>query len=338
MEPEMRIMGRFRKYVQLGVFLVTLGIGLQFFVYVHQASQPGPITVSRPPGVEGFLPIGALMAWKAFLVSGNWDPVHPAAMVILGFAALISLLLRKSFCGWFCPVGTLSEWLLKVGARVFGKNYQIPRWLDYPLRSLKYLLLGFFLWVVFTMPGAAIVGFLEEPYYRMADVKMLFFFTRMSLTAGIVLGILILTSLLIRNPWCRYLCPYGALMGIFALFSPTRIERNTGTCIDCRRCSDQCPYHLPVHAKSSIRSPECNGCMACTQVCPVKDTLQLKTSMSKKHVWAPIHLGMVIVVVFMVMVYTARITGHWKSSVTDHEFQVRLLVVDSPAYTHPRVE
>ena len=131
----------FRTYVQSAIFLLTLAIGFQFYVHVFQASTGGPISVSRPPGVEGLLPIGALMAWKAFLTTGIWDPVHPAAMVILGFAALISFLFRKSFCGWFCPIGTLSEWLFKAGAGVFGKNYQIPHWFDHLLRSLKYLIL-----------------------------------------------------------------------------------------------------------------------------------------------------------------------------------------------------
>ena len=88
---------RFRNSVQLGVFLLTLGIGFQFFIYVIQASGPGMITVSRPPGVEGFLPIGALLGWKLFLTSGIWDDVHPASMVILGFAGIISFFLRKSF-------------------------------------------------------------------------------------------------------------------------------------------------------------------------------------------------------------------------------------------------
>jgi hypothetical protein len=166
---------RLRNGVQLLVFLITVGIGIQFYVHVHQAFHGVPITVTRPSGVEGFLPVGGLLAWKGFLVTGIWDPDHPAAMVILGFASIISLLLRKSFCGWFCPIGTLSEWLWKTGERLLGRNYRIPQWLDYPLRSLKYLLLGFFFWIVLSMDMNAIRDFLQSPYYKMADVKMLTF-------------------------------------------------------------------------------------------------------------------------------------------------------------------
>ncbi|MBW1868906.1 MAG: 4Fe-4S binding protein, partial [Deltaproteobacteria bacterium] len=280
-----------RNWFQFGVFLATIGIGLQFIIYVHQASGNGVVTVLRPPGVEGFLPIGALMGWKLFVQTGIWDPIHPAAMVFLGFAGFISLTLRKSFCGWFCPVGTLSEWLWELGRSLFGKNYKLPVWLDFPLRSLKYLLLGFFVKIIFSMSSPAILGFLHSSYYKISDVKMLHFFTQMSILTLFVLTVLVLSSVFIRNVWCRYLCPYGALMGLLALCSLTRIQRNSDTCIGCKNCSEACPYYLPVDRKSYIVSPECNGCMECTRVCPVENTLELKTTGAGKTGWNTARLG-----------------------------------------------
>lgn len=275
------------------------------------------------------------MGWKLFLLTNIWDPVHPAAMVILGFAAVISFALRKSFCGWFCPVGTLSEWLWKLGRKIFRKNYRLPLWLDYPLRSLKYLLLAFFVWTIFSMSRLAILAFLGSPYYKMSDVKMLFFFTQMSGTTGVVLVILVLASLIIRNSWCRYLCPYGALMGLFALLSPTRVQRNPETCIDCKLCSEVCPYHLTVDRKLRIVSPECNGCMDCTLVCPARNTLKLKTIGMGKSIWSAARLGLVIMVLYIGIVYSATITGHWKSSVSTDEFRLRLQEIQLSKYTHP---
>jgi len=327
-----------RNWIQLGVFIITVGIGFQFFIFLHQASGNGVVTVIRPPGIEGFLPIGALMGWKLFVQTGIWDPVHPAAMVILGFAGFISLALRKSFCGWFCPVGTLSEWLWKLGERLFRKNHKLPVWADLPLRSLKYLLLGFFVKIIFSMHIPAILGFLQSPYYKMSDVKMLFFFTQMSILTIVVLIILVIASVFIRNFWCRYLCPYGALMGLLAIFSPTRIQRNPSTCINCKNCSLVCPYHLPVDSKQSIISPECNGCMECTRVCPVENTLELKTAGTGKNSWRTAKLGAVIIGIYIVMVYAAGITGHWKSLVSEHEFRVRLQTINSPEFTHPSVQ
>ena len=324
-----------RNSFQLGLFVLTIGIGIQYLIYVLQASGQGPITVVRPPGVEGFLPIGALLGWKLFFLSGVWDDVHPAAMVILGFAGLISLALRKSFCGWFCPVGTVSEWLWKLGQKVFRKNYRLPYWIDIPLRSLKYLILGFFLWTVLSMSRSAIFAFLHSPYYKVSDVKMLYFFTQMTTTTAIVLLILVLSSLVVRNSWCRYLCPYGALMGILALISPTSIRRNRETCIDCKRCTEVCPYHLSVDTTRRVKSPECNGCMDCTLVCPVRKTLEVKTAGFSKTPWSPLKLGIVIMGLFVVLLFTAGITGHWKSSLSAHEFRIRLQEINSPKYTHP---
>ncbi|MBW1764445.1 MAG: 4Fe-4S binding protein [Deltaproteobacteria bacterium] len=326
-----------RNRVQLGVLLVTIGIGLHFLVYVLQASGSKAVRLSRPPGVEGFLPIGALLGWKHFIITGVWDSVHPAAMVIFGFAVFVSIFLRKSFCGWFCPIGTLSECLWWLGKRFFGKNYRIPAWLDYPLRSLKYLLLGFFVWIILKMSSSDISAFLQSPYYKMSDVKMLYFFTRISATTTVVMIFLVLSSLIVRNSWCRYLCPYGALVGLLALLSPTRIQRNIDTCIDCKSCSEACPYYLPVDRKDRIISPECNGCLDCTLVCPVKDTLEMKTRGFKGKAWTPVMMGAVIIGFFVLSVYIAGITGHWRSSVSEHEFRMRLMEVDSSHYTHPDV-
>jgi polyferredoxin len=326
---------RVRNWVQLGIFILTLAIGLQFAIYVFQADGRMGITVQRPPGVEGFLPIGALMGWKLFLTTGNWDPVHPAAMVILGFAALISFGLRKSFCGWICPVGTLSEWLWKLGRRLWGRNFLPPVWLDYLLRSVKYILLGFFVWVIFNMDRTAIEAFLHSPYYKVSDAKMLHFFTRMTaLTAG-VLFVITLASLFIRNFWCRYLCPYGALMGLLAFLGPTRISRNSDTCIDCGKCAKQCPYHLPVDRKPRIVSPECSGCMDCARSCPVANTLELRTVGIRKTAWTTVSVAVVILGLFVGSVHFARITGHWQGNVKDKEFHQLLKRIDAPEMTHP---
>ncbi len=326
-----------RQWVQIILFAVTVAMGIQFAIFVHQAQSMGPITVQRPPGVEGFLPIGALMGWKLFITTGIWDPIHPAAMVILGFATLICLVLRKSFCSWICPVGTLSEWVWRLGQRVMGRNFQIPYWIDIVLRSAKYALLGFFVWVIFQMDARAIIGFLQSPYYKMSDVKMLHFFTRMTTLTGGVLLFLTIGSFFMRNFWCRYLCPYGALMGLFAMIGPTRIERCANSCIDCGRCTKACPYHLPVEHKKAIRSPECSGCLDCIQSCPVKGTLSFKTIGLRQKSWSTAGLGITIILVLVLSIYTARITGHWQGRVHKREFQVLLKQIDAPQMTHPSV-
>lgn len=324
-----------RNRFQMVLFVLTMAIGWQFFLFVQQAGNGGALTIQRPAGVEGFLPIGALLGWKRFLTTGIWDPVHPAAMVILLYAGIISLLFRKSFCSWFCPVGTLSEWLWKSGHRWLGKNIRLHAALDWPLRSLKYLLLMFFVTITFKMTPVDIASFLNSPYYKLADVKMLYFFTRMGTAALLTIVVLLLLSVFVRNFWCRYLCPYGALMGIVALFSPTVIQRRADTCTNCLKCSRICPAHLPVHDQTRILSPECSGCLDCVNACPSAGTLALKTAGMNTSGWNASKLALGVGLAFIVMVYAAHITGHWKSGIGDAEFRMLLRMVDSPMMTHP---
>ena len=132
--------------IQSAFLLLNLWIGAQFFLWVRYYESGGAtLRVSRPPGVEGWLPIASLMNLKAFLLTGTVPAVHPAGMFLLMAFLGMSLLLRKSFCSWLCPVGTVSEYLWKLGQSTFRRTFALPKWLDIPLRSLKYVLLGLFL-------------------------------------------------------------------------------------------------------------------------------------------------------------------------------------------------
>lgn len=260
-----------RRSVQLAFLLLTLWIGVQFYVWVRFYETGGAtLYVPRPAGVEGWLPIASLMNLKYWLVTGLIPDVHPAGMFLLLPFAGISVVWRKAFCSWLCPIGTLSEWLWRGGHDLFGRNFQLPRWLDVPLRSLKYILLLLFVWVVLRMSADDVRAFLASPYGLVADVKILDFFRAASRATIITCSILVILSVLTKNVWCRYLCPYGALMGLASLFSPIRITRDPISCIDCGKCAKACPSLIPVDVLRSVRTPECNGCLTCVSVCPVK--------------------------------------------------------------------
>ena len=108
------------------------------------------------------------------------DAARPHAasggLVSAGDIPAIAFLFRKAFCSWLCPVGTISEYLWRAGKKFLGNNLRLPAWLDIPLRGLKYLLLGFFVWAVSSMSAGAIGAFMRSPYGIVADVKMLNFF------------------------------------------------------------------------------------------------------------------------------------------------------------------
>jgi len=323
---------RYRRGFQAAFVLLNAAIGIQFYGFVRYCESSGTSHfVARPAGVEGWLPIAGLMNWKAFLLTGSMPSVHPAGMVLFGVFAVICLLFRKAFCSWLCPVGTLSEYFWKLGRKLLGRNLIAPRWIDIPLRGLKYLLLGFFVNAVWTMSADEIASFMRSPYGLIADVKMLNFFRDLSQTAAIVLFVLAMLSLLVQNFWCRYLCPYGAFLGIISLVSPARIRRNPQTCIDCAKCAKACPAALKVDKLLQVRSAECTGCLECVAVCPAEGALQL--SLPARRRLPPWALAAGIAVIFFGGVGYAKLTHRWSGSVPR---QVYLeLVPEANAASHP---
>jgi polyferredoxin len=323
-----------RSALQLTFVLLCIWIGIEFYLFVKWGMSAGTENfVSRPPGVEGFLPISALISLKYWLQTSIVNTIHPSALFILLAIIIVSVALKKSFCSWLCPIGTLSESLWLLGEKMFGKNIHLPRWLDYPLRSLKYLLLSFFVWAIVGMDVPAMARFIDSPYNRVADVKMFLFFANISTFALWTIIVFMLFSTIVKNFWCRFLCPYGALLGILGWLSPFKITREKSTCIDCNLCTEACPANIKVHAAGRIWSDECTSCMRCVEVCPVKNTLTMKTSFVKQTIpnWV---FGVLVAGVFMAVTGLAMLTGHWNNNITNEEYAKRIQEIDSPLYQH----
>jgi polyferredoxin len=304
---------RLRRLVQTVFLLLNVWIGVEFYRFVQYYETGGQTAwTARPAGIEGWLPIASLMNLKAWLTTWSIPPTHAAGMFLLAAFLGISWLLRKSFCSWLCPVGTLSEWLWKLGTETFRRNWALPRWADLPLRSLKYILLGLFLYAVGGMSVVAIRQFLDSPYGVVADVKMMDFFRHMSVATAVTLGVLIVLSVFIQNFWCRYLCPYGALMGLAALASPLRIRREPDLCIDCAKCTKACPSLLKVDQLVTIRSAECTGCLECVAVCPAAGALQMSAGRRRVPGWA---MAAAMIVIFCGFAGYAKWAGHWDANI-----------------------
>jgi polyferredoxin len=350
---------RVRHSVQIAFLALNAWLGLEFSLWVRYFETNGQSRyVSRPAGVEGWLPIAGLMNLKYFLVTHHVSAIHPAAMVLLVVFLLSSLLLKKAFCSWLCPVGTASEYLWHLGQKIFHRSLTLPRWLDIALRSLKYLLLAFFAYVVLTLSADGLQQFLLAPFGIIADVKMLNFFRHMGVLGISVLTTLVLLSLLIKNAWCRFLCPYGALMGIVSIVSPVKIRRDEAACIDCGKCNKVCPSNLPVAQLVTIRSAECSGCMSCIAACPAENALNfalpphsnpVQTPMTpsaspaaqslalsnarwRGRVLQPRTVVVVLAILFFGLIGLARATNHWQTHLPQSLYQQ--LVPHADDYNH----
>ncbi len=249
---------RVRIAVQAFFALASILVGIQLAAF-YRAAKEGVLPLpTRPPGAEAYLPISGLMGILDWMYQGTLNAIHPAATVLVLVALALALLARKSFCSWMCPVGFLSELLARFGRWSFGRNFRPWKWVDIPLRSLKYLLLAFFLSAILAMGAEGLQAFIQSPYNRVAEVKMGLFFVNLSRTGTMVLGVLVLASIFVKGAWCRYACPYGALLGLVSWISPTRITRNADACVDCGLCDKACMARLNV-SKAGAAGAWSNG-------------------------------------------------------------------------------
>jgi polyferredoxin len=297
-----------RRSVRLAFALVCIAGGVRLFFHLLHVAGQGP-AVSRPPVAEGFLPIAAALGLKRLLAGGGWDPVHPAGLTILLAALAASWLLRRSFCGHVCPVGLLSETLGDLG-RKMGLGRRGPRSLGLVLGTLKFLLLAFFLAQIAAMDLDGLNEFLFSPYNITADARLLRFWLAPSATALAALAGLAALGLVFRNAWCRWLCPYGALLGLAALAGPTAVRREHEACTGCSQCERRCPAGLRIQSRTSMRGTECIGCGQCAANCP-SGALSVRLA-GRRISWLWLCLGAAGILLGAWAL--AEALGHWRSA------------------------
>jgi polyferredoxin len=192
-----------------------------------------------------------LLLCSVLIVHGAGWPVGAGVLI----AGLVSaLLVKRAACSFVCPLFPLGELLWRTGARCFGRNFAAPFWFDLGLRAAKYLVLG---WVVMSLPT-------NETGTGLNPVPVMTF----------VVALLFL-SVFFQMPWCRYLCPYGALLGLVSMASLLKIRRSPHHCVRCHQCDHRCPANLPVMLRTVVRSPECFACYRCVDGCPAPGALAL---------------------------------------------------------------
>src|SRR5262249_477936 len=149
---------------------------------------------------------------------------------------------------------------------------------------------------------------------------------------GVVVAVLVLASVFVRNFWCRYLCPYGALMGLVSMASPLRIRRVTDLCIDCGKCAKACPSSLPVDKLIAIQSAECTGCLECVAECPAAGALMMATP--RKHAVPAWVIAAGVAVIFFGLTGYAQWSGYWRTDLPSDLYQQ--LIPHANEFTHPR--
>jgi polyferredoxin len=191
------------------------------------------------------------------------------------------------------------------------------------LRGVKYLLMAFFVYSVdVAMSPGALESFINSDYHKLADIRLLDFFLHLSPLALTVIMTMPFLSLILKNPFCRYLCPYGALLGLVAMLSPVRVTRNTERCVSCGVCSQVCPTYIDVMHRKSVVSPECIGCWRCVSHCRINQALSMRAA--GRFAVPGIVFALLVVAVFWGGSVAGKWSGHWHTSLDIGEYR-RLL-------------
>lgn len=221
------------------------------------------------PGALGSCPIGAMQA-----VEGSTR--YGISMYILGFLVFVGILLGRFVCGWLCPFG----WFQELLHRIPTPKKKVPKKVNSALKWLKYAILLFF---VILLPILTVNAFgISTPYFCKyicpagtleGGIPLLLTNTSLRSAVGFLFGwkmliliAVILASILIFRPFCRYLCPLGAFYSLFNPISFYRYSVNEEKCTRCGKCAKACK--MDITAYQTPNSLECIRCGDCIKACP----------------------------------------------------------------------
>lgn len=318
----------YKDFFQIAILLILVFIGIRLWLDKTYA-----------PDFEAYCPLGGLQALGSYLTRGSLACTMTSAQIMMGIILIVGIIFfSKLFCGYICPLGTVGEWLGKLGDK-FKIRSTIQGWPDKALRLLKYGLL--FATFYFTLQSSELFCKKFDPYYAVTsgfdtDVELLW-------AIGAIL-VLVLGSVFLRLFWCKYLCPLGAASNIFKFWwwfagilgiyiviillgtslhwvwplavitaggfilevwrmkkagpGLVHITRNKETCIDCNLCSKNCPQGIDVASVEKVEHVDCNLCGDCITACPETNTLQIN---SRNMRWLPATVLTVLIVAGIIL-------------------------------------
>lgn len=221
------------------------------------------------PGAVASCPVGSVQAALS-------SPKYHFAFYAAGFLFLFGAFLGRSVCGWLCPFGLMQDLIYKIP---FMKKLRTFRG-DAALRYVKYGVLVVFV-ILLPMYATDIVG-QGAPYFCKwicpagtleAGWPMVALNEGLRDAVGwlyawknVILAVTLAAAVIVYRPFCRYVCPLGAIYGCFNRVSMYRFTWNAETCIQCGKCEKACRMHIDPVKKPN--SAECIRCGRCLAVCP----------------------------------------------------------------------
>ena len=273
----MRQMKKLRKWLPSKRKLMQLYFALLFNAnlkgFSHGSIYQGGSKAFCIPGLNCYSCPGAIGACPLGALQGAFSADHTTIFYVLGILGLYGLLLGRTICGWLCPFGLIQELLHKIPTPKLKKGPVTKA-----LSLLKYVILVVFVILIpilyalrnvplpafckFICPAGTLEGGLgllsnavNESYFSMLGGL---FTWKFLLMVSILTGCIFVFRL-----FCRFLCPLGALYGLFKPVSLLGVQVDQNACVDCGKCTAHCKVDI-----RHVGDAECIDCGSCAKVCP----------------------------------------------------------------------
>jgi polyferredoxin len=222
------------------------------------------------PGAIGSCPIGALQA-----VVGSWK--YKVSLYMIGFFMIVGAFCGRFVCGWLCPFGLVQDLLYKIPFIAKIETFKGDR----SLRWLKYGILAVFV-LIMPMFITDVIG-QGNPYFCKLICPSGLLFGGIPLVAAneslreaagmlfawksMILAIVLIGSVVLYRPFCKYVCPLGAIYALFNKVSMVQLQVDLDTCVKCGKCARACKMNVAPYKNPA--DLECIRCGECIGVCPV---------------------------------------------------------------------
>ncbi len=236
------------------------------------------------PGALGSCPIGSL---QAVLANRNYR----FSFYVVGFLLLFGSVFGRFVCGWLCPFGLIQDLLYKIPLfrsrsterksllkRIFTKRKNLPGhrvliWLKYVILAGFVIILPLFALDAIGQGSPWFCKYICPSGTLTAGLPLLVSNEPLRQAAGflfqwkvLVLIVLVILSIVVYRPFCKYICPLGAVYSVFNPIALYRYQIDTNKCTKCGRCKKACKMDIKVWEKPN--SPECIRCGDCIRSCP----------------------------------------------------------------------
>ena len=272
MKSNKNFLARFRGWIQAAATLLTnihipnLLKGKIYQGNVKTMCVPG-LNCYSCPAATGACPIGA---FQAVVGSSKFKFTY----YITGFFILLGVLLGRFICGFLCPFGWFQDLLHKIPSKKFSTAKLKP------LRYLKYVILVVF---VILLPAFVTNSLgMGDPFFckyicpqGVLEGAIPLALANSGIRAALghlftfkftILALFIILSILFYRPFCKWICPLGAIYSLFNKVSFLKIQVDHEKCVGCQKCSRVCK--MDVNVVDTPNHPECIRCGECMKACP----------------------------------------------------------------------